>query len=160
MPASAQSVADVVRLDVARDHRHEGEGQAQPLGFGADLRQQRLQIDVLIAQIGQHDPVAAAPQRSQRRALRTVVRHRTRNMHGPHAEPNQRSQPKHLDQRGWIIRPNPVAQCRAQVEQRIEQLCLRYEAEKPYLISRWRWPEAASRNGLIRKSWPPARSPT
>jgi len=29
----------------------------------------------------------------------------------------------------------------ARVEQRIEQLCLRYEAEKPYLISRWRWPD-------------------
>jgi hypothetical protein len=28
-----------------------------------------------------------------------------------------------------------------QVEARIEQLCLRYEAEKPYLISRWRWPD-------------------
>jgi hypothetical protein len=27
------------------------------------------------------------------------------------------------------------------VETRIEQLCLRYEAEKPYLISRWRWPD-------------------
>jgi hypothetical protein len=26
-------------------------------------------------------------------------------------------------------------------EERIEQLCLRYEAEKPYLISRWRWPD-------------------
>jgi glucosylglycerate synthase len=29
----------------------------------------------------------------------------------------------------------------AQVEARIEELCLRYEAEKPYLISRWRWPD-------------------
>jgi glucosylglycerate synthase len=28
-----------------------------------------------------------------------------------------------------------------EVEARIEQLCLRYEAEKPYLISRWRWPD-------------------
>jgi hypothetical protein len=27
------------------------------------------------------------------------------------------------------------------VEGCIEQLCLRYEAEKPYLISRWRWPD-------------------
>lgn len=26
-------------------------------------------------------------------------------------------------------------------EARIEQLCLRYETEKPYLISRWRWPD-------------------
>ncbi len=28
-----------------------------------------------------------------------------------------------------------------EVEARIEQLCLRYEAEKPYFISRWRWPD-------------------
>jgi glycosyltransferase involved in cell wall biosynthesis len=28
-----------------------------------------------------------------------------------------------------------------QMETRIEELCLRYEAEKPYLISRWRWPD-------------------
>ncbi len=28
-----------------------------------------------------------------------------------------------------------------QVEARIENLCLRYEAQKPYLISRWRWPD-------------------
>jgi glucosylglycerate synthase len=28
-----------------------------------------------------------------------------------------------------------------QVEARIEDLCLRYEAQKPYLISRWRWPD-------------------
>jgi hypothetical protein len=27
------------------------------------------------------------------------------------------------------------------VEQRIEALCLAYEAEKGYLISRWRWPD-------------------
>jgi glucosylglycerate synthase len=27
------------------------------------------------------------------------------------------------------------------VEERIEALCLRFEAEKPYLISRWRWPD-------------------
>jgi hypothetical protein len=26
-------------------------------------------------------------------------------------------------------------------ETRIEQLCMRYEGEKPYLISRWRWPD-------------------
>ena len=26
-------------------------------------------------------------------------------------------------------------------EQRIEELCLRFESEKPYLISRWRWPD-------------------
>lgn len=29
----------------------------------------------------------------------------------------------------------------ARIDQRVEQLCLRYEAEKPYLISRWRWPD-------------------
>jgi glucosylglycerate synthase len=28
-----------------------------------------------------------------------------------------------------------------QVEARIEELCLSYETEKPYLISRWRWPD-------------------
>jgi hypothetical protein len=29
----------------------------------------------------------------------------------------------------------------AAVEQRLERLCLAYEVEKPYLISRWRWPD-------------------
>ena len=29
----------------------------------------------------------------------------------------------------------------ARVEARLEQLCLQFEAEKPYLISRWRWPD-------------------
>ena len=29
----------------------------------------------------------------------------------------------------------------ARTEPRIEELCLRYESEKPYLISRWRWPD-------------------
>ena len=29
----------------------------------------------------------------------------------------------------------------ATVEQRIERLSLAYEAAKPYLISRWRWPD-------------------
>jgi len=29
----------------------------------------------------------------------------------------------------------------ARVEERLEQLCLQFEAEKPYLISRWRWPD-------------------
>jgi len=28
-----------------------------------------------------------------------------------------------------------------QAEARIERLCLAFEAEKPYLISQWRWPE-------------------
>jgi hypothetical protein len=30
---------------------------------------------------------------------------------------------------------------RAQVDERVERLCLAFEAEKRYLISRWRWPE-------------------
>jgi glucosylglycerate synthase len=29
----------------------------------------------------------------------------------------------------------------AQVEEKIEELCMAYESEKPYLISRWRWPD-------------------
>jgi hypothetical protein len=29
----------------------------------------------------------------------------------------------------------------ARSEHRVEELCLRFEAEKPYLISRWRWPD-------------------
>jgi glucosylglycerate synthase len=29
----------------------------------------------------------------------------------------------------------------AEVEKRIEKLCLAYETQKPYLISRWRWPD-------------------
>ena len=29
----------------------------------------------------------------------------------------------------------------AQIEQRVEQLCLGFELEKGRLISRWRWPE-------------------
>jgi hypothetical protein len=32
--------------------------------------------------------------------------------------------------------PDPV-----NAERRIEALCLRFEAEKPYLIARWRWPD-------------------
>jgi hypothetical protein len=28
-----------------------------------------------------------------------------------------------------------------QVEKEIEKVCMAYEAEKPYLISRWRWPD-------------------
>jgi hypothetical protein len=31
-----------------------------------------------------------------------------------------------------------------EVERRVEQLCLTYEAQKPYLISRWRWPDRFS----------------
>jgi hypothetical protein len=29
----------------------------------------------------------------------------------------------------------------SQVENQIEQLCIAYESQKPYLISRWRWPD-------------------
>jgi hypothetical protein len=29
----------------------------------------------------------------------------------------------------------------SQVENQIEQLCIAYELQKPYLISRWRWPD-------------------
>ena len=32
----------------------------------------------------------------------------------------------------------------AEVEDRIEDLCIRYEKDKPYLISRWRWPDRFS----------------
>ena len=32
----------------------------------------------------------------------------------------------------------------AAVEARIDDLCVRYEKEKPYLISRWRWPDRFS----------------
>jgi hypothetical protein len=32
----------------------------------------------------------------------------------------------------------------AAFEERLEQLCLRFEDEKPYLISRWRWPDRFS----------------
>lgn len=44
---------------------------------------------------------------------------------------------------GWLTsfvtetRQNPLSHAEA----RIEQLCLQFEAEKPYLISQWRWPE-------------------
>ena len=29
-------------------------------------------------------------------------------------------------------------------EERLERMCLRFESEKPYLISRWRWPDRFS----------------
>jgi hypothetical protein len=29
----------------------------------------------------------------------------------------------------------------AQIEGRVEQVCMSFESEKRYLISRWRWPE-------------------
>ena len=31
-----------------------------------------------------------------------------------------------------------------EVERQVEKLCLAYEAQKPYLISRWRWPDRFS----------------
>ena len=44
---------------------------------------------------------------------------------------------------GWLAgfalelgEPDPVV-----AERRIEELCLRFESEKPYLIARWRWPD-------------------
>ena len=44
---------------------------------------------------------------------------------------------------GWLA--SFVQQTRDQapdaVEQRVERLCLAFEAQKPYLIARWRWPE-------------------
>jgi hypothetical protein len=32
----------------------------------------------------------------------------------------------------------------AAVERRVEQLCVAYETQKPYLLSRWRWPDRFS----------------
>jgi hypothetical protein len=32
----------------------------------------------------------------------------------------------------------------ARFEERLERMCLRFESEKPYLISRWRWPDRFS----------------
>ena len=44
---------------------------------------------------------------------------------------------------GWLA--SFVQQTRDQTadaaEQRVERLCLAFEAQKPYLIARWRWPE-------------------
>ena len=44
---------------------------------------------------------------------------------------------------GWLASfVNDVgALDRVQAEERIERLCLAFEAEKPYLIARWRWPD-------------------
>lgn len=44
---------------------------------------------------------------------------------------------------GWVASfVNEVGPLDPQaVEERIEQLCIAFEAEKPYLISRWRWPD-------------------
>jgi hypothetical protein len=46
----------------------------------------------------------------------------------------------------WVssfVTENPEPTLEAS-EERIERLCLRFEAEKPYLISRWRWPDRFS----------------
>jgi hypothetical protein len=67
-----------------------------------------------------------------------ALAHRMRIMHREHLLPA--FTPLFM---GWL--GSFVAEMRdadpARVEQRLEQLCLRYEAEKPYLISRWRWPD-------------------
>jgi hypothetical protein len=48
--------------------------------------------------------------------------------------------PLYLGWLGGFVAEAGQADARA-LESRIEQLCLRYEMEKPYLISRWRWPD-------------------
>lgn len=48
--------------------------------------------------------------------------------------------PLYLGWLGGLVAEAGAADARA-LEARIEQLCLRYESEKPYLISRWRWPD-------------------
>ncbi|MGC3996795.1 MAG: hypothetical protein QM767_04375 [Anaeromyxobacter sp.] len=46
---------------------------------------------------------------------------------------------------GWV---NEVAAMGPdQAEARVERLCAAFEAEKPYLISRWRWPDRSARSG-------------
>ncbi|WP_242396327.1 hypothetical protein [Anaeromyxobacter oryzisoli] len=47
---------------------------------------------------------------------------------------------------GWAASyVNEVAPlARAEVDARVERLCAAFEAEKPYLISRWRWPDRFS----------------
>ena len=44
---------------------------------------------------------------------------------------------------GWVASfVNEVAPLgRQEAEARVERLCEAFEAEKPYLISRWRWPD-------------------
>jgi hypothetical protein len=44
---------------------------------------------------------------------------------------------------GWLASwVNAVREARAEeVEERAEEVCRAFEAEKPYLISRWRWPD-------------------
>lgn len=48
--------------------------------------------------------------------------------------------PLYLGWLGSFVAGAGDADARA-LEARVEQLCLRYEMEKPYLISRWRWPD-------------------
>ena len=36
---------------------------------------------------------------------------------------------------------NTLASDNSQTENQIEQICMAYETQKPYLISRWRWPD-------------------
>jgi hypothetical protein len=45
--------------------------------------------------------------------------------------------------RGWLASFGSELQGMSpeQAEERLERLCLAFEAEKPYLISQWRWPE-------------------
>jgi hypothetical protein len=44
---------------------------------------------------------------------------------------------------GWLASfvQQTAGERAAQIEERVEQLCLAFEAEKRHLISRWRWPE-------------------
>ncbi len=67
-----------------------------------------------------------------------ALAHRTRAMDRNHLL--QAMTPLYL---GWVA--SYALQVRdadaLQVEQRIEEVCLAYEAEKGYLISRWRWPD-------------------
>jgi len=42
---------------------------------------------------------------------------------------------------GWLAAFVMKTRDAAEVEARVEQLCLVFEAKKPYLIAGWRWPE-------------------
>jgi glucosylglycerate synthase len=43
---------------------------------------------------------------------------------------------------GFVNEAAPLSA--AETEVRVERLCEAFEAEKPYLISRWRWPDRFS----------------
>jgi hypothetical protein len=43
----------------------------------------------------------------------------------------------------WIVETQESSL--TQIEERLEKLCLEFEAQKPYLISRWRWPDRSAR---------------